>query len=90
MTPLLEIRDLLIRRNQRLVLEIGYLAIDKGAILAVVGPNGAGKSTLLLAQARLLQPERGEILLNGRRVQAEPITRYRRRLAMVIAGCVAV
>lgn len=84
MTPILEIRDLCIRRNQRLVLDIDYLAIEKGTILAVVGPNGAGKSTLLLAQARLLRPERGDILLNGNCVQKEPVTQYRRRLAMVL------
>ena len=44
----------------------------------------AGKSTLLLTLARLLKPERGEILFNGRQAVAESDTLYRRRIALVM------
>jgi len=56
----------------------------RGEVLAVVGPNGAGKSTLLLTLARLLKPERGEILFNGTHAQNESDTVYRRRIALVM------
>ncbi|MEM7305442.1 MAG: ABC transporter ATP-binding protein [Planctomycetota bacterium] len=36
-----------------------------GAKVAVVGPNGAGKSTLLWLIARLLDPQSGEVTLDG-------------------------
>lgn len=84
MTPLLEIRNLQVKRNKCTVLEVNHLSIEKGTVLAVVGPNGAGKSTLLLTQARLIRPNRGEILFNGQPIQHEPGTVYRRRLALVM------
>jgi iron complex transport system ATP-binding protein len=40
---------------------------DGGALIALAGPNGSGKSTLLKLIARVLTPQRGEIVLDGRR-----------------------
>jgi len=39
---------------------------DGGALIALAGPNGSGKSTLLKLIARVLTPQRGEIVLDGR------------------------
>lgn len=84
MTPLVEIRDLLVKRGEHPALQLEHLAIQNGEVLAVVGPNGAGKSTLLLMLARLLKPERGEIRFNGQQASAESDTVYRRRIALVM------
>lgn len=84
MTPLLQIRDLLVERDKRPVLELDELTVERGEVLAVVGPNGAGKSTLLLALARLIRPSHGEIQLNGRLATAESDLVYRRRIALVL------
>jgi len=84
MRNLIEIRDLLVKRGQHPALELDYLNISQGEILAIVGPNGAGKSTLLLTLARLLKPERGEILFNGILAASEFDTIYRRRIALVM------
>jgi tungstate transport system ATP-binding protein len=81
---LITIKDLLVKRGKMDALHIEYLTIMDGEVLAVVGPNGAGKSTLLLTLARLLKPERGEILFNGQRATAESDTVYRRRIALVM------
>ncbi|MFJ2114178.1 ABC transporter ATP-binding protein, partial [Streptomyces sp. NPDC087850] len=35
-------------------------------VTAVIGPNGCGKSTLLRALGRLLTPQAGQVLLDGR------------------------
>lgn len=40
--------------------------LGEGEVLGLVGPNGAGKSTLLRCIDRILKPQRGSILLNGR------------------------
>jgi ABC-2 type transport system ATP-binding protein len=41
------------------------LHIKEGEFYALIGPNGAGKSTLVKLIAGLLQPTKGEILLDG-------------------------
>lgn len=43
------------------------LALAPGSRLAILGRNGAGKSTLLSTLAGLRAPDRGELLLAGRR-----------------------
>jgi zinc transport system ATP-binding protein len=47
--PLLEIRDLAVRRDRETLLAGVSLAVRRGAVHVVIGPNGAGKSTLLAA-----------------------------------------
>jgi NitT/TauT family transport system ATP-binding protein len=41
------------------------LTVPGGGIVALIGPNGSGKSTLLRVVAGLLDPGRGEVLLDG-------------------------
>lgn len=84
MRSLVDIRDLLVLRGDHPALQLEHLVISKGEVLAVVGPNGAGKSTLLLTLARLLKPERGEILFNGQPASAGSDTEYRRRISLVM------
>jgi ABC-2 type transport system ATP-binding protein len=41
------------------------LQIDRGEIHALLGPNGAGKTTLLRILVGLVDPDKGEVWLNG-------------------------
>ncbi len=43
--------------------------VEEGEFIAIVGPSGCGKSTLLSLISGLLQPEKGEILLEGKPLQ---------------------
>ena len=45
------------------------LTLNEGEILAVVGENGTGKSTLMNILYGMLQPDSGEILLDGKAVR---------------------
>ena len=48
------------------------LSVPAGAFYALVGGNGTGKSTTLSLLAGIRRPDRGEILLEGRRVEEIP------------------
>jgi zinc transport system ATP-binding protein len=53
--PLLEIRELTVRRERNLLLSNVALDVARGSIHVVVGPNGAGKSTLFAAVLGLVE-----------------------------------
>ena len=57
--------------------------VPAGRILAVLGENGSGKSTFLKVVARILAPESGEILLDGRPLSAFPRRETAQRIAYV-------
>ena len=44
-------------------------ALDRAQLVALTGPNGSGKSTLLKLLARVLHPQIGEIIFDGRRLR---------------------
>ena len=44
-------------------------SIKEGDILGLIGPNGAGKTTFFNVLTGLYQPEEGEILFRGKRIQ---------------------
>jgi fructose transport system ATP-binding protein len=44
------------------------LVLDAGEVLGIIGDNGAGKSTLIKCLTGALQPDRGDIRLEGRPV----------------------
>lgn len=54
------------------------LEIPTGKIVGLLGPNGCGKSTLIKLVSGLLQPDSGEILVNGNPVgeQSKAIISY--------------
>jgi ABC-type nitrate/sulfonate/bicarbonate transport system ATPase subunit len=67
--PALEVRDVAasyVDGGQVLpVLDGVSLSVAAGEYVAVIGPSGSGKSTLLDVVAGLIEPERGQILLEG-------------------------
>jgi len=62
---------------------LGNISLDFPAqrITALIGPNGAGKSTLLMLMARLLKPDGGEIMLDGRNIADIRRADYARQVA---------
>ena len=46
------------------------LEVERGEFTAVVGPSGSGKSTLLHLMGALDRPDGGEVVLDGRRIDA--------------------
>jgi fructose transport system ATP-binding protein len=65
--PILEARGLVKRYGHVVALDGADLELYPGEILAIIGDNGAGKSTLIKALSGALQPDEGEIRLDGER-----------------------
>ncbi|HLA25005.1 MAG TPA: Fe-S cluster assembly ATPase SufC [bacterium] len=63
----LEIRELTVQVEDKVILKGASLAIDKGEIHALMGPNGSGKSTLanVLMGNPFYQVVKGEVLYKG-------------------------
>ncbi|MDT2597016.1 ABC transporter ATP-binding protein [Enterococcus dongliensis] len=61
--------DLSIGYEKKIVVNDITVEIPKGQITSLIGPNGSGKSTFLKALARILNPIKGEVLLDGENVQ---------------------
>ena len=57
--------------------------VPAGSTSAVIGPSGSGKSTLLRTLNRLYEPDRGDILLDGRSVLHDDPDKLRQRIGMV-------
>jgi polar amino acid transport system ATP-binding protein len=57
--------------------------VPAGTTTAVIGPSGSGKSTLLRTLNRLYEPDKGDILLDGRSVLEDDPDQLRQRIGMV-------
>lgn len=62
------------------------LEIAAGELLVLLGSSGSGKSTLLKLINRLLEPDSGEIMLQGRRLQEYDPVALRRSIGYVFQG----
>jgi ABC-2 type transport system ATP-binding protein len=69
---MIEIKGVSKKFKDKTVVHTLDLSIKQGEFYALIGPNGAGKSTLVKLLAGLLQPTKGEILLDGINVVEEP------------------
>jgi osmoprotectant transport system ATP-binding protein len=83
--PSVEFRDVsFTRAGGHRVLERFDLSVDAGEVFALVGRSGAGKTTLLKLVNRLLVPDAGVVVVEGRDTREwEPI-RLRRRVGYVM------
>ncbi|SFB40316.1 iron complex transport system ATP-binding protein [Amycolatopsis marina] len=59
------------------------LQIHSGQITVLCGPNACGKSTLLRALARLLEPRRGVVHLDGQKIATLPTKEVATRLGLL-------
>ena len=71
MSAIMECRGLTKKYGNLLALDNIDLKLESGRIVGLLGPNGSGKTTLLKIANGLIQPNGGEILLDGRKPGVE-------------------
>ncbi|WP_175411505.1 dipeptide/oligopeptide/nickel ABC transporter ATP-binding protein [Streptomyces sp. TRM64462] len=66
MSPLLDVRDLVVRHGTTVAVDGVSFDLSAGETLALVGPSGCGKSSTALAVLQLRRPDAGEVWFEGR------------------------
>ncbi len=65
----LDVRNLTVEYQRDIeILKNVSVHVERNSVTALIGPNGSGKSTLMKSIAGILKPKRGEILLDGVRL----------------------
>jgi phosphonate transport system ATP-binding protein len=84
----LEVKDLRIRYNRSgpEILKGLSFSVEPEDFFAIIGPSGAGKSTLIRCINRLVEPNSGDVILNGRnitKVGRRGLRKARRNMGMI-------
>ena len=85
----LQANELSLAYDKERIIDRLDLVVPEGQITVLVGPNGCGKSTLLRGLSRLLAPESGAVLLDGRAIHRLPSKEVARRLGILPQNPVA-
>lgn len=83
---MIELKDVVLAYENRLILDHVNLTIEDGEILAILGGSGAGKSTLLKLLIGLLRPTSGQIYVDGVEITSlkeDEFDRLRQQMGMV-------
>lgn len=75
--------DLDIAYEDRLIVQNLNIAIPQGKITALVGANGSGKSTILKTMARIMNPAKGNVLLDGKSIHKQSTKEVAKQLAIL-------
>ena len=80
---MLEARKISVNYDEREAVADVSLRAEAGKLIAVIGPNGAGKSTVLRALNGSVAVNRGEVLLDERRIDSYARRAVARQIAVV-------
>jgi oligopeptide transport system ATP-binding protein len=64
-SPLLDVRDLVVRHGPRIAVDGISFHIAPGETLGLIGPSGCGKSSTAMAVLQLCRPDSGEVWFDG-------------------------
>ncbi|MBI2998718.1 MAG: ATP-binding cassette domain-containing protein [Deltaproteobacteria bacterium] len=86
----IECRDLFKTFGEKPVLQGVNLRIEQGETMVILGGSGSGKTVLLKHMNGLINPESGEVFVDGVEIsglEEDDLREVRKRVAMVFQGC---
>ncbi len=81
---MIEVRNLKKKFDHAIAVDDLSFKLEAGQTLALIGSSGSGKTTTLRMVNRLIEPDSGQILVNGEDVTHQPLEQMRRRMGYVI------
>ncbi len=84
--PFIDMRNVAFAYGDRPILKDINLQIPRGKLVAIMGGSGCGKTTLLRLLSGQFQPQKGEVVVGGHRVDrmnSRELFRFRRSLGML-------
>ncbi|MDX2229534.1 MAG: ABC transporter ATP-binding protein [Leptolyngbyaceae cyanobacterium bins.349] len=81
--PILSIQNLTGGYGRKPMIKGLYLALQPGEWLSLVGANGSGKSTALRLLSRILMPQTGVVLLDGKAIHTQSVQTIAQQLAIL-------
>ncbi|RTY74229.1 ABC transporter ATP-binding protein [Flavobacterium sp. LS1R10] len=73
MSNILEVNKVVKQYGDYVALNQVSLTVPKGSIYGLLGPNGAGKTSLIRIINQITLPDRGEIILDGEKLQPKHV-----------------
>lgn len=86
MTKMIEIKNLMKKYGENIVLKDITENVNKGQVICVIGPSGSGKSTFLRCLNVLEKPNSGKILFEGKdltNISEKELCALREKMGMV-------
>lgn len=87
--PMLETQSVKLAYGKSVIAQDLTVTVPSGSFTAIVGPNACGKSTLLQALSRLLAPDNGSVLLDGRAISSIPAKQFARSVGLMPQSSIA-
>ncbi len=75
--------DVTITYNTTVIVEKLNVNVPLGKMIALIGSNGSGKSTILKTMSRIIKPESGKIMLDGKAIHDLPTKEVAKKLAIL-------
>lgn len=85
-TPFIEMKDVAFAYGERPILHNINFTVEQGCFAAIMGGSGSGKTTLLRLITGQIQPQCGQVLINGRdlaQFNAHDLYEHRRHMGVL-------
>jgi len=80
---MLEIRNLTCGYDAKFILQDINFKIEEKEFVGIIGPNGSGKTTLLRAITKIMRPQNGSIIFEGKDLKSLSFRELAKRIASV-------